>query len=295
MTSRRFLRLAALTLLISLAVYLAANLSLAWVFSYVLTHPGCNPAPKKLAGVPEPEVIRLTAADGRSLQAWYYPGSNGAAILAAGGMSGALGDSLPPVAFLAQEGYAVLQIDTRACADPPAAVTLGGKEADDLRAGLRFLLGQPDVERVGVFGFSMGAAAAIRATAAQPEIAAVVAEGGYYNLGNDFTEPDVSESAPRKLFLYSIALTFWAQSRVNPWRISPLDELARLSPRPVLLIYGEGEAGSGRAQLQFSAASEPKDLWIVPGGDHGTNHHVAPEQYRQKITAFFDRHLLGEP
>ena len=295
MTARRFLRLAVLILVASMAVYLAANLGLAWVYTYFLTHPGCHPAPNKLVGVPEPELIWLTSTDGRSLQAWYYPGSNGAAILAAGGMQGALGDSLPPIEFLVREGYGVLQIDTRACADPPAPVTLGGKEAEDLSIGLGFLRGQPEVERIGVIGFSMGAAAAIRLAAAQLEIAAVVAEGGYYNLGNDFTEPDIPESAPRKLFLYSIALSYWAQSHVNPWRISPLDELERISPRPVFLIYGEGEAGSGRAQLQYVAAGEPKDLWIVPGGNHGTNHLVVPEQYRQRITAFFDRYLLGEP
>src|SRR3990172_8916475 len=99
-TFRRLLRLAAIILLAFLAIYLAANLGLAGVYTYALTHPGCEPAPKRLAGLPEPEVIWLTSADGRSLEAWYYPGRNGAAILVAGGMGGALGDSLPPVEFL---------------------------------------------------------------------------------------------------------------------------------------------------------------------------------------------------
>src|SRR5512139_975553 len=157
-TSRRILRLAAIILLVLLAIYLAANLGLAWVYTYSLTHPGCDPAPERLAGVPDPEVIWLTSADGRSLQAWYYPGRNGAAILVAGGMGGALGDTLPPVAFLVQGGYAVLQIDTRACAIPPAPVTLGGKEVDDLSSGLNFLQAQPGVGRIGALGFSMGAA-----------------------------------------------------------------------------------------------------------------------------------------
>jgi hypothetical protein len=78
-TSRRILRLAAIILLVLLGIYLAANLGLAWVYTYALTHPGCDPSPKRLAGLPDPEVIWLTSADGRSLQAWYYPGRNGAA------------------------------------------------------------------------------------------------------------------------------------------------------------------------------------------------------------------------
>ena len=294
MTFRRFLRPAAIILLAFLGIYLAANLGLAGVYTYVLTHPGCDPAPEYVAGLPEPEVIWLTSAEGRSLQAWYYPGKNGGAILVAGGMGGALGDNLPPVEFLVQEGYAVLQIDTRACAIPPAPVTLGGKEVDDLSSGLKFLQLQPGVQRIGAFGFSMGAAGTIRLAATHPEIAAVVAEGGYYNLGDDFIEPDVPESLPRKLFLYAIALTYWVQSQVNPWQVSPLADLPRLSPRPVFLIYGEHEAASGRAQLQFSAAGEPKELWVVPGGDHGKNHLVSPDQYRQRIIDFFDRYLQNE-
>jgi fermentation-respiration switch protein FrsA (DUF1100 family) len=74
---------------------------------------------------------------------------------------------------------------------------------------------------------------------------------------------------------------------MNPWKINPIGELAKISPRPVFLIYGEGEAGSGRAQAQFEAAREPKDLWIVPGGAHGSNYAASPGEYRRRVTEFF--------
>ena len=158
---RRALRWGAIALASLLGVYLAANLGLAFIYTFILTHPVCIHAPRQIANLPDPQVIWLTSADGRSLQAWYYPGSNGAAILASGGMGGALGESLPPVKFLIEAGYGILQIDSRACALPPAPVTLGGKEVEDITAGLKFLLQQPEVERVGAFGFSMGGAGEI--------------------------------------------------------------------------------------------------------------------------------------
>ncbi|NUM49348.1 MAG: dienelactone hydrolase family protein, partial [Anaerolineales bacterium] len=163
----------------------------------------------------------------------------------------------------------------------------------DAAAGLAFLRtrGEVDPARVGIFGFSMGGAGAIRTAARYPEISAVLAEGGYFNLGEDFVEPDTEEPLPRKIFLYTIAGVFWLRTGVNPWEVSPVDDIGALSPRPVLLIYGEQEAASGRAQMQLDAAGEPKALWLVPGGDHGQNHRIAPEAYARRVVEFFDSAL----
>jgi fermentation-respiration switch protein FrsA (DUF1100 family) len=100
----------------------------------------------------------------------------------------------------------------------------------------------------------MGGVTAIRTAARNPEIAAVVAEGGYHNMGDNI--------------------------------------IASISPRPVFLIYGEHEAESGHAGAQYSAALSPKDLWLVPGGSHGSNHQIAPMMYELKILDFFNRSLL---
>jgi dipeptidyl aminopeptidase/acylaminoacyl peptidase len=283
----RWARVARLSLAGILSALLALNFALAWLFLDPLLEPGCPP--------PEPlgphEVVRLETADGLVLEAWYYPGDNGRAVLALGGVGGALGDSLPPVEFLLETGYGVLQVGSRACAGGP--VTLGGKELLDAQAGLRFLLDRPEVERVALFGFSMGAAAAIRAAALQPQVDAVIAEGGYFNLGQDFVEPGSQRSPLRTVFLYTLALVYRLRTGVDPWQVSPVDDIGHISPRPLLLIYGQGEAESGRAELQYAAAGEPKVLWLVPGGDHGANHLAGGEEYQRRILDFLTQ-ALGE-
>ena len=288
----RPLRLMVIILGAILVLYLAGNSALAWGYAFALTHPGCNLQPSRIDGLPSPEEVWLNVDSQRQVRAWYYPGRNGAAIIASGGMEGALGENLPPVDFLIQEGYAVLQIDSRACARPPAPVSLGGYETHDVAAGLEYLRQRPEVSQIGGFGFSMGAASLVRAAAEHPEIAVVVAEGGYYNLGKDITEPGSSQSVFRKLFLYSIAWAYWLQSGVSPWELSPIDELSNISPRPLLLIYGEGEVESGRALEQYAAAREPKELWIVPRGYHGGNYREVPEEYRGRILKFFRQNFL---
>lgn len=272
---------------------LALDVGLGWLYVSALAAPGCQGTPAPLAGWPAPEEVRLPLENGARLRAWYYPSTNGAAVVLLGGQGGALGNALPPAEPLLRAGYGILQLDTRACASPPTLVTLGYREAEDAAAGAAFLGGRPEVQpgRIGVFGFSMGGVAAIRAAARQPGFAAVVAEGGFFNLGADFVEPGSKQSLARRTFLYTLAGLFWLRTGANPWQISPVDDLPALAPRPVLLIYGEHEAQSGRAAVQFAAAGEPKTLWLVPGGSHGSNYAVAPAEYARRLVAFFDQAL----
>lgn len=289
----KFLRLFRFALLSLLVAYLAINVSLSWVYVYILTHPPCPVVPRPGLDLPLPEEYTLETSDGLQIRAWYFPSANGAAVLALGGLPGALGGNLPPVGFLVEQGYGVLQIDSRMCATPAQAVTLGYAEVRDAEAGLAFLLDRPEVdpERVGVLGFSMGGVTAIRTAAHNAEIAAVVAEGGYDNLGRDIVEPGQPKPLLHQILLYFIAGSYWLQVGESPWRLSPIDDLAALSPRPVLLVYGEHELDSGRGDRQYAAARVPKELYIVPAGDHGRNHLVAQEAYQTIILAFFDKYL----
>lgn len=273
----------------TLLALLALDFGLAGLFIIAFTYPVCNPNPPPIQSLPAPREEELHTADGLVLRAWYYPTRNGAAIMALDGPHGALGQSVPPVDFLVNAGYGVLQIDTRSCARPRAPVTLGGREVLDAAAGLTFLKSQPEIKKIGIFGFSMGGATAIRAAARHEEISAVVAEGGYANLGYHLASPYPTKSAPLRALRYSIAGLYQISTGENPWEISPIDDLPEVSPRPIFLIYGSLEEENGRAREQFAAAREPKTLWIVPGGYHGANHLVAPREYQRRVLGFFNQ------
>ena len=288
-------RLGIFSLVALLAALVAVDVSLAWVYVSALTKPGCS-QPFASGEFDVPEEHWLPTGDGRSIRAWYYPSKNGAAILALGGIGGSLGDALPPARLLFDAGYGVLQIDSRACAHPPARVTLGGHEIYDAAAGVDFLLRRSDVDhdKIGAFGFSMGGVTLIRYTSKQPKIQALIAEGGYDHLATHIIQPGAAHSLPRSIFLYTVAAVFWVQTGVNPWRVSPIEEISGISPRPVFLIYGENEIQRAGGQAQFDAAQEPKFLWIVPGGDHGSNFGIAKEAYERNIIEFFNQTFFPE-
>ncbi len=289
---RRICNLLAFGLLTGAAGYLLASLAIAHAFVYGLGHPPCSPNPPRLTGFRAPDEIRLHApTDAVSVRAWYYPPANGAVIITTGGAGGALGQNTPPVGFLLEAGYGALQIDSRACAIPPAVVTLGANETYDVDGAVDWLETRPEVKRIGIYGFSMGGVTAIRSAARNPSLQAVIAEGGYANLERTFRNQEHPTTPLIQPFMRWMGTAFRLEYGIDPRQVSPLDDIAAISPRPVLLIYGSEERSLSDGRLQYEAAGQPKTLWIAPGGGHGSNYALHPEEYRQRVLAFFDRYL----
>ena len=67
--------------------------------------------------------------------------------------------------------------------------------------------------------------------------------------------------------------------------------VARLAPRPWLMIHGEKDAyiGPAIARTLFAEASEPKELWIVPKAKHNRCREVEPEAYAERVVGFLRR------
>jgi len=287
---KRLLRLLTFAIVSLVVILIVLNFGLAWILVTGMTHPFCQ-TPQIIAGLPTPEEHWLTTEDGILIRIWYFPSQNGAAILTFGGMSGSLGNRLPPATHLIQAGYGVIQVDSRACARPSAPVTQGYYELYDGEAALEFLSTRPEVDsqQIGVTGFSMGGATALRVAAHHPEIQAVVRDGGFSDLGA-LLSPRDSQSLPARIFQATIFMFYKFRSGIDPWEVDPIADLKLIHPRPVLLIYGEHEATGGWEQ--YHSAVENVDLWIVPDGSHGRNHQVAPEEYSQRVLDWFNQSLL---
>ncbi len=287
---KRLLRLIIFAIVILGVIFIVLNFGLAWILVTAMTHPICQ-SPHTIEGVTPPEEHWLTTEDEISIRIWYYPSQNGAAVITFGGMSGSLGNRLPPAAPLIQAGYGVVQMDSRSCAQPSASVTQGYDELYDGKAAYEFLLSRPEVdpERIGVMGFSMGGATALRVAAHQPEIGAVVRDGGFSNLGI-LLSPQDTQTLPARVLQATIYIFYKYRSGFDPWEVDPVADLRQIDPRPVLLIYGEHEAEEGWKQTE--SASNNVELWVVPDGSHGRNHQAAPEEYAQRVLDWFDRALL---
>jgi fermentation-respiration switch protein FrsA (DUF1100 family) len=232
--------------------------------------------------------VTITTSDGLKLSAWYTPSKNGAVILVAHGYHGAR--DLNMHVFFAKHGYGAVTWDFRAHGKSEGDLsTIGYYEVRDVEAALDFALAQPDVKKVGGWGGSMGGAATIMAAAKRNEISAVVADSAFATLEGQL-ETMVKVAALRPL------VRFFAEREagMSVEMVRPVDHIARLSPRPILIIQGlaDDSIPIQSAQRLYDAALEPKLLWQELNVGHVGMRTVYPEQYEKKVFAFFDSALL---
>jgi dipeptidyl aminopeptidase/acylaminoacyl peptidase len=260
------------------------------VYAHALTHPGCGdmgrtPLDVGIVGVQD---AAYPTHDGMTLRAWYLAPRNGVVIILLPGLGGGRDGMLREGAILAHHGYGLLMTEMRSCAHPDGQTTLGYHEAEDLKKAVTWVLDQPDVAHVGVLGYSLGGITATLGAAKDERIEAVVAEGGFYDLAADITNEGGKNSLWETVMFQSILLFFRLETGVDTHAVSPILAIDRISPRPLLLIYGELEVGETHPQEQLARAGEPKELWIVPGAWHGGYLDVAAEEWEERVVAFFD-------
>jgi hypothetical protein len=179
-----------------------------------------------------------------------------------------------------------MTLDYRHCAGWPA--TLGVREVEELRSAVRFAHSQKGVVWVAVQGFSAGGVAAIRGAMDMPDIGAVISMGNYHNLWGEISNTGAAPFSLNWQIEHAVAGWLWLQNGTWPPAVSPLDDLALLGERPVLLIFGEKEVEITHAQEQFAAVQGPKELWLVPGTGHGGYMLADPLEYERRVIGFLD-------
>jgi fermentation-respiration switch protein FrsA (DUF1100 family) len=232
--------------------------------------------------------VEFTTEDHVRLSAWYTPPQNGAVILVAHGYGDKRMESI--YALFASHGYGVLAWDFRAHGKSEGEFSsLGYYETLDAKAALDFALAQPGVEHVGGWGGSMGAATMIRAAARYPEVEALVADSPFAAL-----EDELIVQVPLPLMRPLIRFFAERESGIALDQVRPVDDIGRISPRPVFLIQGRGDRmvllDSG--QRLYDAAGEPRQLWEEDGVPHLNMYVYHKAEYTERVIRFFDEYLL---
>jgi alpha-beta hydrolase superfamily lysophospholipase len=278
------------------AVGLAVGVS--WMQADAFLHPhrryaAETPADRGLAY----RDVAFPAADGLTLRGWYFPSGNGAAILVGHGYGAYR--RLDQAEVLARHGYGVLTFDWRAHGESDGNLcSLGYYEVRDVEGALAWLAQQPDVDpgHIGMLGESMGAVIAIRAAARMPDIQAVVAASPYPTL--DEAVRNVWRGTGWPIFPFvplQVLFGRW-QTGLDLDDMRPLDDVAAISPRPILILAGglDPITGPHAGPRYYAAAGQPKELWFEPELGHLSFLQVYPAEYERRVVGFFDAALLGD-
>lgn len=234
------------------------------------------------------QEIELTTEDNIKISAWYTPPQNRAVILVAHGYGDKRADDFH--ALFASYGYGVVSWDFRAHGKSEGEFSsLGYYEVLDAKAALDFALAQPGVEHVGAWGGSMGAVTMIRATARYPGIEALVADSPFATL-----EDEMKLIVPFPVMRSLIQFFTTRETGLTLDQVRPVDDIAHISPRPVFIIQGMGDASVplDSAQRLYNAAGEPHLLWLEEGVPHLNMYAYYKARYTKRVIKFFDEYLL---
>jgi uncharacterized protein len=213
---------------------------------------------------------------------------------------------------LARHGLGVLSFDTRGMGEsPPAPLSMGNLEQRDVLGAVDFLrtgtLPFPELGRprfIGGLGISMGAATLLLAAAREPAIQAVVSDSAYADAA-----PLLEREIPKR----TVAIVgripgAFAPSALTMARIlygvdlfdaRPVASIARIAPRPLLLIHGAADdyVPVNNFQQLAAAATAPATArvttWLVPKTRHAQAFKNTGPVYVARVTAFFDAALTS--
>jgi len=154
------------------------------------------------------------------------------------------------------------------------ATTLGDKEINDVDVAVRHMrnLGY---EQVVAVGFSMGASIVLRHAGLIGGVDAAVSVSGpgrwYYRGTPSMRRVHWAvEHRIGRMLAKRLMNTRISQGRWDPVPLPPAEAAALIAPTPVLIVHGDRDEyfPADHAEQLFEAASQPKELWIVPGLGH---------------------------
>lgn len=202
---------------------------------------------------------------------------------------------------LARAGFAVLTFDLRGHGESdPAPFMLGYREQRDVLGAADFLrsdeLPYPELERprwIAGYGVSVGANALLYAAVAEPDIRAVVADSAHAEVATILVREVSRQSRLPKVFAHGALFAARLLYGVNVAAIRPVEAVAGIAPRPLLLIQGGADGMIPRSSLTHlaKAAQAHADAhvaaWRVPGAEHAQAFHHEGEAYVTVLESFY--------
>jgi fermentation-respiration switch protein FrsA (DUF1100 family) len=302
-TWRYWLNLAGFGLLIFAIPMLGFVVKLTQARAYTLVHPGRGVLERTPAdlGIEDWELVTFPASDGLQITAFYWPPApdvDGATLIYVHGLGANRTQLLDEAALWRSYGIGALLIDQRAHGESQGDfTTMGYLEANDVRGAYEYLTGHPEVnsERIGIVGHSMGGSTAIQAMAQMPELRLLLAESTFTSL-DDFVNENIQGVTGLPAFPFGPLVVWFAEREVglDLDLVKSAELIGTIAPRPVMIVHGDQDPliFVNNAYELYEAAGEPKELYVVVGGVHGSLLASHPQEFEMRVSAFLKAYLL---
>jgi len=172
---------------------------------------------------------------------------------------------------ICRQGFAVFIFNFRGAGTSGGNLDLAGW-IRDLKAVIDYLYALPEVDRshLSLLGFSAGAAVSVCVVAEDTRISSVVACACPAAFRFDDPSPWIEQFRRIGAFRdknFPPSIAEWTEGFKS---VSPIDYIAGISPRPLLLVHGSDDevVTLSEAFGLFMEAEEPKQVIVIDGAGH---------------------------
>lgn len=236
------------------------------------------------------ESVTFQTTDKLRIHGWFIPNQNpkAPAIIIMHGYPADKGNIMPSTLF-PRKDFNLLYFDFRYFGNSEGHYsTLGKDEVTDLLAAVEFLQHR-GIQKIGVWGYSLGGVVALMASPRSPAIRAIVAQAPYARL--DWIV-EAHYPIPGLNNILSLLTRFWAALFLNYdiSRVNPVDVIKNIAV-PTLIIHSKTDHLITLKHIRaFQEAAQNNahiQLLIVNNVFHGEHF----QGYDQTIASFFKKHL----
>ena len=283
-----------LTLLLAVAFFgVLATSAIAGFLVYRIVKPQRTSTDISFASFPgRPENMEFEVPELGKREGWFFPGLRGAAtVVLCHGYESSRSELLTLVTALQDRQYNVFLFDFAAHGANAGITTLGYREADELRKAIDVLAARGDLDpaRFGLWGYNLGAYAALREAENDKRVRALVLDSVY-----DQPQQMVKVGVERNglgtfpLMIRSAQFSFGYLNKAHRQDPPLSSQLVALNGVPILFIQAldDPELGAITRQM-FLKAPEPREQAIIPHGNFVSLSDAEKREYESRVVSFF--------
>jgi dipeptidyl aminopeptidase/acylaminoacyl peptidase len=282
------------------AIILAILSFIPWYFSSLVLYPKVNCTKEHHVFCTTPKELKLDyqsvtirTPTGLALESWYIPAANSKkGIIFVHGHGGSRNEGLRFANALHQAGFNLLALNLRRNANSFAS--MGYYEPEDVIAGIDFLLKEKNLESVGLFGFSMGAATSILTMEKDTRVKAGLFSSGYASAMDVMSESAKRDfGIPYYPLIPVVRTVLNLRGKMEIETVIPEDKIGNISPRPISIFHCDKDdyVDAIHAERLFNAAKEPKEKWIPVCTQHEHIWNTNKDEAEKRAVTFFKKNL----
>ncbi|MBE9016960.1 alpha/beta fold hydrolase [Chroococcidiopsidales cyanobacterium LEGE 13417] len=221
--------------------------------------------------------VKTASSKVEKIHSWWIPAStpSNRVLLYLHGNGINIGANVAHASRFHRMGFSVLLPDYRGYGLSQGNFPSESQVYQDAQVAWNYLVKEKKIpaNQIFIYGHSLGGAVAIDLAVKQPKAAGLIVESSFTSVADMVNHQQIYRIFPIELLLHQ--------------RFDSIDKVGSLA-MPVLFIHGtaDWQVPASMSQQLYTAAPQPKQIFLVPEAGHNNTAEVAGSKYFQVVQQF---------